>query len=249
MTELGAPGTYYETYWSPGGFSPGSNLSPMLRQLFEAHVAPGAACLDVGCGDGQTAGVWFRDHGRSYIGVDVSANAVASARAIGLEAHVIEAAASLPFGDAEFDAVVCIEVLEHLFAPAAAVAEMLRVLKPRGVLLATVPNVAYWRRRLELAVLGRFDPFGDGLSVEQPWRDPHIRFFSVGTLRRMLDMAGFEDVWISGHEGTLVGDLPWLRRFRRSRESSSSYRFLEQRLPALLGMRLHAIAYKPRPQN
>jgi SAM-dependent methyltransferase len=249
MTELGAPSTYYDKYWSPAGFSPGSNLSPILRQLFESRVARDAVCLDVGCGDGQTAGVWLRDHGRSYVGVDVSANAVAAARALGLEAQVIETAASLPFADATFDAVMCIEVLEHLFAPAAAVAEILRVLKPGGVLVATVPNVAYWRKRVELAVLGRFDPFGDGLSAEQPWRDPHIRFFSVGALRRMLGTTGFEHISIGGHEGTLVGDLPVVRRFIRSRESSTTYRFLEQRLPALFGMRLHAIAYKPPPRS
>ena len=48
-----------------------------------------------------------------------------------------------------FTVVVCFEVLEHLFAPHLAVAEMHRVLEPGGVLIATVPNVAYWRRRLD----------------------------------------------------------------------------------------------------
>lgn len=48
-----------------------------------------------------------------------------------------------PLPDAQFDAVVCTEVLEHLvFDPAFAMNEMNRVLKPGGVALITVPNVA-----------------------------------------------------------------------------------------------------------
>jgi len=245
MTQLTDPGTYYDNYWSPDGFSPASNLSPFLAGLFDSRIRPDAVCLDVGCGDGQTAGIWLREHGRSYVGVDISESGVAAARALGLDARVIPDATSLPFENDSFDAIVCVEVLEHLFAPALTSAEMLRVLKPNGVLVATVPNVAYWRRRFELMILGRFDPFGDGLSVEQPWRDPHIRFFSVGALRRMLRSVGFWNIQIGGHEGAFVGDLPCLRRVRASRSSSRSYRLLERRLPAIMGLRLHAIAYKP----
>lgn len=76
---------------------------------------------------------WLRDHGHDYIGVDISENAVRDARSIDINAHRIEDAASLPFSDETFDAVVCIEVLEHLFAPQRALKEILRVLSPVGV--------------------------------------------------------------------------------------------------------------------
>jgi ubiquinone/menaquinone biosynthesis C-methylase UbiE len=244
MMEVGQSDTYYESYWSEEGFHPGSNLTPELRHLLESNIPPGARTLDVGCGDARTAGTWALEHGRGYVGVDVSAVAVASARRRGLDVRTISTATSLPFDDNEFDAALCIEVLEHLFAPAQAAGEILRVLKPSGVLLATVPNVAYWRRRLELA-FGRWNPLGDGLSVEQPWRDPHIRFFSVSTLGRMLASAGFERLHVSGHEGIFLGDLPLLNRRRGSRQSSRTYKRLEQRVPALLANRLHVVAHKP----
>ena len=50
----------------------------------------------------------------------------------------------MPFGDGELDVVVCNEVLEHLLEPQRAAAEALRVLRPGGVFLVSVPNVAYW---------------------------------------------------------------------------------------------------------
>ena len=47
----------------------------------------------------------------------------------------------LPFADASFDTVLCTEVLEHLPTPAACMTEMVRVLKPGGRLLLTVPFI------------------------------------------------------------------------------------------------------------
>lgn len=207
---------YYEAYWSPEGTGTAAyiELYPELRQILEAHIPRMADCLDVGCGTGRVCGLWLRDHARNYVGVDISANAVAEARASGLDARVIEDAASLPFADDSFDAVVCTEVLEHLFAPHRAARELCRVLRPGGVVIVTVPNVAYWRRRAEL-LFGHWNPTGDHLSTQQPWRDPHIRFFNPRSLRAMLQEAGFCSIAVGGHLGTFVHDLP-LRTYVRT---------------------------------
>jgi 2-polyprenyl-6-hydroxyphenyl methylase/3-demethylubiquinone-9 3-methyltransferase len=183
-----------------------------LGDFLSAHVPERATCLDVGCGDGRSIGLWLRDNGRRYIGVDVSQLAVQKAKLLGLNVLQINDANSLPFESDTFDVVLCIEVLEHLFAPQVAAAEILRILRPSGVFLATVPNVTYWRRRMELALLGRWNPVGDKLSVQEPWRDPHIRFFTSSALHRMLSRAGFVDVRIGGHYGSLVRDFPLLGR-------------------------------------
>lgn len=45
----------------------------------------------------------------------------------------------MPFGDATFDAVLCIEVLEHAEDPQLLITEIARVLRPQGTLLLTVP--------------------------------------------------------------------------------------------------------------
>lgn len=236
---------YYEAYWSVDGFYPHGGMTPELEQLLQAHVSPTARCLDVGCGDGGTSGVWLKEHAASYVGVDISENALRDARARGLDVRRIADAGQLPFPDGSVDVVVCVEVLEHLFEPLAAVREMMRVLAPGGVLIATVPNVAYWRRRVDLAMFGRWHPMGDSLSVEQPWRDPHIRFFNTGSLARLLTTAGFAPVKVGGYMGALLREVPYVRKLSSGSGASRLYRRLEAAFPALLGLRLYAVATRP----
>jgi SAM-dependent methyltransferase len=234
---------YYDDYWGRGVYPEGSGVSGGVLALLEPHATPSTHCLDVGCGNGRAAGAWLKPRVASYIGVDVSSVAVEEARSLGLDARVIEDATKLPFDDESFDLVVCVEVLEHLLRPDHAATEMLRVLKPGGVLVATVPNAVFWRRRLD-AVVGRWHPLGDELSLDQPWRDPHLRFFTPTTFWTMIATAGFEDVHVSGHDGGLLRELPVVRRFGRG-GVSSLYRRLERVSPALLAQRINCVARKP----
>lgn len=103
-------------------------LAPRLARLK-------GALLDVGCGE-----MPFRPllaPGVAYTGIDVP-----SADAFGMSQHsdiVAFDGRAIPFPDASFDNILCTEVLEHVEDPAGLVAEMLRVLRPGGTLLATVP--------------------------------------------------------------------------------------------------------------
>jgi methionine biosynthesis protein MetW len=236
---------YYDQYWSDEGFNPGSNLSARLRALLvdntNGHV------LDVGCGDGDTAGLLLKEIGRTYVGVDVSRSGIEAARAKGLEALLIDDAAALPFEDGTFDSVVCIEVLEHLWLPNEATAEILRVLKPGGTFVATTPNVAFWRRRAAMLAFGRWNPFGDELSIEQPWRDPHIRFFTAGSFASMVGKAGFERVRVSGHMDVPLPPGPGWKGFIDRFEQSRLNSLLVRRRPSFFACRLNVTATKPLP--
>lgn len=233
---------YYDRYWSTDGYHPSGLTSPALARLFGRWVPRGARCLDVGCGDGRTSGLWLLGRGCSYLGVDISEPAVEEAKALGLQAQLIDDAASLPIPDAAYDVVVSVEVLEHLFLPLEALTEMARVLRPGGVLIVTVPNVAYWRRRLDLALLGRWHPMGDDRGVSEPWRDPHIRFFNPGSMRRMVIAAGLTPIVVSGHGGAMLRDVPWLSRRLRGGDASRPYRWLERAIPSLFAARVYAVA-------
>ena len=230
---------YYDRYWSAPD-QPRYEIGGVLSGLIERHLDGDTRCVDVGCGAGQTYAQWVNARAASYVGVDVSDEAVGFATASGLEAHVIDDAAVLPFPDDSFDLAICIEVLEHLFAPHAAAAEIQRVLRPGGVLVASVPNAVYWRLRLNL-VGGVWNPLGDALAIEQPWRDPHIRFFSPTTLARMLTQSGFSQVDVGAHGGCFLDHLS-------SRPTnfgvSDMYRRAEARFPSLLGLTIHAAATK-----
>jgi len=80
--------------------------------------------------------------------------------------------AALPFAAAAFDGVVCGEVLEHLPDDAAAVAELARVLRPGGILVATVP-----------AGQARY-------SWLDRWAG-HVRRYELEKLRTLFAMRGF----------------------------------------------------------
>jgi methionine biosynthesis protein MetW len=235
---------YYEQYWSPDGFRPTGHAYAALTVLLERVVTSSSDCLDVGCGDGRTSGVLLASNARRYVGVDVSEQAVALARSLGLRAERITDAARLPFDEQAFDVVVCLEVLEHLFEPHGAAAEMLRVLRPGGSLLVTVPNIAHWRQRLELGLVGRWNPYGDDKAWRQPWRDPHIRFFTRAALGRMLSDCGFEVDELGGLSGPFLHEIPGLRTLAPGDHPSWLYRRLVTRVPGLFARRLYAIVRK-----
>lgn len=235
--------SYYEDYWSDAGFSPVAPLPDHVRNIFETNCRASDACLDVGCGDGLKSGPWLTDHTSSYLGVDVSEGGVEKARSRGLDARVIDDAGDLPFEDSAFDVVTCMEVLEHLFRPDEAAGEAFRVLSTGGRYIVTVPNLAYWRRRVDLALFGRWNPFGDHLSVEMPWRDPHIRFFNTYALREMLSRTGFREIRLSGYGGSFLRDIPGLRRYETA-WTKRAYRTAEVRFPSLLAARICAVAVK-----
>lgn len=237
-------GEYYDRYWTEEGYLPLGNITAPLEQLYAQHVGPSADCLDLGCGDGRTSGIWLRERARSYVGVDISKPGVARARALGLDARHIETASELPFADDSFDVVVSIEVLEHLFEPHLAADEMLRVLRPGGVTIVTVPNASHWRDRIDM-LCGKWIPRGDDLGREEPWRSPHIRFFSVGSLRALLQSRGFREVSVGGKTASpLSSHVPGMQRFSRTSRPSHSYLKVVDLMPSLVAPGLWAVARK-----
>lgn len=240
--EVSEPRIYYEDYWSQrGGFS--TQPSRRLLELFERYVSPDDRCLDVGCGDGGTSGVWLHDHAASYLGVDISEGAIRKAARRGLSVQLVEHADGLPFPDDSFDLVVCVEVLEHLFEPDRAVREIRRVLRPQGRVIATVPNVVHWRIRVDIALLGRWNPRGDPLSGRQPWRDPHVRFFSKRSLARLIESCGLDLLECGGDvERGLLDFIPGMRTLAPTPRAHALTRRAAARFPGLLAETLHVVA-------
>jgi methionine biosynthesis protein MetW len=203
---------YYERYWRDGlsDWSPvGISISVFEQALLARFLPPAARVLDFGCGDGAHASSFVLSQQCSYTGVDVSQHAVAMCRAKGLEAAAYSPEAPLPFHSESFDNVLSFEVLEHLFDPETALQEIRRVLRPEGRLIGSVPNSVYLASRLLMA-LGRFSPGGSpATSLQTPWKDPHIRFFSKRTLLLLLRQLGFRDCLVVGHDFSFI-DFPAL---------------------------------------
>lgn len=197
----------YETYWADGGFDPPANSNRFLREQIDRYCRHGSTVVDLGCGKGATIGRPAVQRGARYFGFDISETAVSEAVRSGLDVRRVEhiSATGLPPGCA--DVVFIVEVLEHLLAPTDALIEARRILRPKGKVIVTTPNAAVWTRRAELLLLGRVNAMGDDLSRSAPWRDPHIRFFTIPTLRAILVSCGFSQVSVGGAEPA----LPWPR--------------------------------------
>ena len=107
--------------------------------------------LDVGCGEGRHSLGLYVDREINAVGMDLSLKDMKTAKSRIKDFSVSENNKSscvfgagnihsLPFEDNIFDAVICSEVLEHINSVEAAVSEIVRVLKPGGVLAVSVPR-------------------------------------------------------------------------------------------------------------
>jgi SAM-dependent methyltransferase len=164
-----------------------------LREFVRSLGSVGRA-LDLGCGDGSlTASLQAAE----LVAADVSPVALVRARRWlpGARLCELEPDAQLPFGDGEFELVLCAETLEHVRDVQLFLSEVRRVLRPGGSLALTTPAHG---RADGLAILAagferRFDPLS-----------PHLRFLTSRSLRRLLGELGFEVVALRRQRGSLL---------------------------------------------
>ena len=110
-------------------------------------LSPGKTLLDVACGSGGPTLRMAAKTGCSVIGVDLHEQAIATARSLASqrtpadpsEFRVVNASEPLPFPDAHFDAITCVDAINHIPNRPAVVAQWARLLKPGGRLLFTNP--------------------------------------------------------------------------------------------------------------
>jgi SAM-dependent methyltransferase len=131
----------------PERFEPGERRADLmaiehqLRYRWAAELAAGKAVLDAGCGTGYGSQILMEAGARRVVGIDVDKDALPNRGHENLEFAVADVH-ELPHADAEFDLVVCFEVIEHVERPNEAIAELARVLADDGVLLVSSPNRA-----------------------------------------------------------------------------------------------------------
>ncbi len=120
-------------------------LVPGRLSWFDRHIDwTGKEVLDLGCAGGFMAEA-LEDRGARVTGIDPAEQAIAAARAHAAQAGRAIAydtgpGEALPYGNAGFDAVVCVDVLEHVSDLQQVLAEVSRVLRPGGLFLFDTIN-------------------------------------------------------------------------------------------------------------
>ena len=145
-----------------------------------------AKVLDYGCGTGAIlTGLKNIDKDGSY-GVDISESAIEFAKSKFPDYNwkKISIDDVLPFNES-FDVVISSEVIEHIFDVDGYLRELHRVLKPNGILGLSCPFHGFIKDFLIL-VSGQFEK-----HFHNPY-DPHIRFYSLKSIKRVLTKNSFE---------------------------------------------------------
>jgi len=115
------------------------------------ELKEGSSVLDMGCGEGRHTIGLFVDEGINAFGFDLSLDdlKIAESRLGDFPISLNENSSCsfgvsninlLPFPDGIYDSVICSEVLEHVDCPEESIKEMIRVLKPGGILALSVPR-------------------------------------------------------------------------------------------------------------
>ncbi|MCO6453227.1 MAG: class I SAM-dependent methyltransferase [Caldilineales bacterium] len=225
---------WYESYWSDKD----DNVDHSRLDLMLPYIQPGQRVFQLDGGPGMLAERMMKERGAEVIMTDLTAEATRRAQAKGLQASQLYVAdTDIPFPDSSFDVVVSDSAIEHHFDPARSFDELARILKPDGLFILCLPNIAHWHHRWWL-LRGRF-PY----VPATPTDFTHLRFFTLSEIRTWLRERGIAIEHVDGSASLWVrgGFYPaWLRRppFR------SFYTRLARRFPTLFARDLIVIGRK-----
>lgn len=165
---------WFKKYWHWRRFSEVLKAAPKIN----------GSILDVGCHSGLfTKKISEKINPKKIFGVDISKKAIKEAqRRIKDGNFQVADAASLPFKKNSFNAVFCLEVLEHVDDPEKVITEIARVLKPKGYAVILVPlNTTLFRTIWFLWTL-----------YHREWRHAHVYNFEADNLEKFLKRQKFK---------------------------------------------------------
>lgn len=177
----------YKSFWTPEFWREYCEGHPVRRYRGQKEIRlarellrleRGQRLLEAGCGYGRLSRVLL-ESGARWTGVELSPSmAEYCRRTLPREAVLVRADnGELPFAEASFDRVLCSGVLMHLEDERKALAELVRVLRPGGVLVVTGNNLLH--------------PLGPLMHVKAALRPGYLqRFHLPGCYRRELERLG-----------------------------------------------------------
>lgn len=155
--------------------------------------------LEIGCARGLTGALLQEYLGCRVTGVELNPAVAEEARARLFEVIV---------GDVEtlelrrqFDAVLALELFEHLKDPFTFSRKVQSWLRPGGVMILSTPNVGHWSVVRDL-LEGRWDYLPIGLLCFT-----HLRFFTRKSLEDLLRYGGWEDIRIVPQRGPMPREV------------------------------------------
>jgi 2-polyprenyl-3-methyl-5-hydroxy-6-metoxy-1,4-benzoquinol methylase len=163
-------------------------LLPMVKKILDQQSSCGRI-FELGCGNGSVANEMSK-LGFEVTGVDASEEGIAHAHHYypALNLHLGSAYDDLSDQYGQFPIVVSLEVIEHMYLPRKFGKTLYDLVEPGGVTIISTPFHGYWKN-VTLALTGKMDAHFTAL-----WDYGHIKFWSIETLRSLLQETGFQDI-------------------------------------------------------
>lgn len=166
--------------------------------LIKALMPTGVRVLDVGCGTGSVTLVANQGKGNEILCIEPDEERCRLARARGLQAYNEVLSPEFFQARGTFDVIVFADVLEHLPSPAEILELAIQGLRPGGLVVISVPNVAHWSVRLSL-LFGKFEYTDVGILDST-----HLRWFTERSLRAFVESCGLEIVELRHSAGATL---------------------------------------------
>ena len=169
-------------------------------KLLAEEVDENSLVLDLGCGFGE--GVrFFTQRGIMTIGIDISLTSINECKRNDGKDYIVASTFDMPFNPNIFDAVLFLDVIEHLppGTEEQALREIGRVMKKDGTLIISTPNRGIFsfldqqnlcRNLSKLAPKKILFKFYDTEKIENSWANQH-RHYSREDLKKILNKEGF----------------------------------------------------------
>ncbi len=180
LTRIEDKKTYFNNYWRTRDLPSADARSRQRAAYVQALMGErqSGEVLDVGCGRGLVMS-FLAGQGYNVGGCDLASEAIATMQNEGYEVFLFDIEQDdLP---QKYDVILCLEVLQQLFDPVAALEKLSRFLKDDGFLIVSVPNEFHLWSRLQIV---------RGKSHLGHFEESHLRLFNPHRARQMFEQAG-----------------------------------------------------------
>jgi len=174
-------------------------LREKVVEICKKYLDEGSLVLDLGCGYGILSD-FLRKEGYNCIGLDIDKGKCKATRKKGVKTICSDLNIGIPIKSSSVDAVVGVEVIEHLENPWNTLREVKRVLKSGGIVILTFPNFTDFISRLKFLLKSEFSFF-----IKRIPKGGHINILPFWLFDHIIKKTGLRKVKRESHRS-------WIRR-------------------------------------